>query len=173
MTARDAGGLVAAMGREGDIVAARRARGCRAFGICLEDELAAYGWVSSAPEWIGEIRLQLSPAEGEAYLWNCVTLEAHRRRGIFKALITQVAGRLQAEGLQRLWIADAGGPAVPALPAAGYRPVVELRESRWGPLRSLRFAPAVEADPEAVAAARRAFPAGVGRVGLVPGGRLH
>jgi len=165
--------LSAAMGPEGDLVAARLGRGCRAFGVCLGDEVAAYGWVSSAPEWIGEIRLLLRPAQGEAYLWNCVTLVPHRRRGYFQALIGQVAAHLQAEGLRRVWIAEGGGPAVPALPAAGYRPVVELRERRRGPLRSLAVVPAREADPEAVVSARRALALGVPRLGLVPGPRRH
>jgi len=125
------------MGPEGDLVAARLGRGCRAFGVCLGDEVAAYGWVSSAPEWIGEIRLLLRPAQGEAYLWNCVTLVPHRRRGYFQALIGQVAAHLQAEGLRRVWIAEGGGPAVPALPAAGYRPGCR----RWKPTRRRSYRP--------------------------------
>jgi GNAT superfamily N-acetyltransferase len=165
--------LVAAMGAEGDLVSGRLERGCRAFGVCLEEDLVAYGWVSAAPEWIGEIRLELQPAGGEAYLWNCVTLESHRRRGMFQALIAQVAERLQAEGTRRLWIAEAGGPALPALPAAGYRPVIELREVRWGPLRRLEVAPAREADADAVAAARHALALGSRRLGLLPPRRRH
>jgi hypothetical protein len=92
---------------------------------------------------------------------------------MFQALLAQVAARLQAEGLRRLWIAEAGGPAVPALPAAGYRPVVELREERWGPWRRLRVAPAREADPAAVVAARRALASGAPRLGLLPPRRRH
>ncbi|HVD02460.1 MAG TPA: GNAT family N-acetyltransferase [Candidatus Dormibacteraeota bacterium] len=161
------------MGSESDLVATRLGRGCRAFVACLGDEVAAYGWVSSSPEWIGEVRLQICPGEGEAYLWNCVTLGPHRRRGFFGALIEQVAARLQAEGLSRLWIAEAGGPAVPALSAAGYRPVVEITEARWGPIRRLLALPAREADPESVAAARRAVSLGGRRLGVLPAVRRH
>jgi GNAT superfamily N-acetyltransferase len=165
--------LVAAMGADGGLAAVRLSRGCRAFAVCVEDQVAAYGWVSTGTEWIGEIRLEISPGEGEAYLWNCVTLPAHRRRGIFQGLIGQVAGRLQSEGRRRVWIAEAGGPAVPALPAAGYRPVIKIGEERWWILRRLRVAPATEADPDAVAAARRALSLGAARIGLVPGPRRH
>jgi GNAT superfamily N-acetyltransferase len=166
-------GLVAAMGADGDRVATRLARGCRALAVCMNDEVAAYGWISTAPEWIGEIRLLLSPGAGEAYVWNCVTLERHRQQGIFRALISQAAALLQAQGLRRAWIAAAGGPAVPALPAAGYRPVVEVAERRWGPLRRLLVRPAVEADAEAVVAARAALGLGASRFELVPSGRRH
>jgi GNAT superfamily N-acetyltransferase len=161
------------MGLEGDLVSHRLERGCRAFAVCVDDRPAAYCWVSTGPEWIGEIRLQLRPAGGEAYLWNCFTLDPHRRRGMFQALLVQVAARLKAEGTRRLWIAEAGGPAVPALPAAGYRPVVVIRERRWGPVRRLLVTPAREAGPEAVVAARRALSVGASPLRPVPPARRH
>ena len=69
------------MGPEGDLVAARLARGCRCFAVWMDGQVAGYGWLSTGPEWIGELGLEIRPPVGEAYIWNCVTLPAHRLRG--------------------------------------------------------------------------------------------
>ena len=91
------------MGAEVDLVAVRHARGSRSFALCVDGRPAAYGWVSTGSEWIGEVRVEIRPPKGEAYVWNCVTLAEHRRRGMFGALLRQLATRLQAEGLGRRW----------------------------------------------------------------------
>ncbi|MDQ6741776.1 MAG: GNAT family N-acetyltransferase, partial [Candidatus Dormibacteraeota bacterium] len=75
--------VVAVMGAEGDLVLARLARGCRCLAVRSGGEVAGYGWLSTGPEWIGELGLEIRPAPGEIYVWNCVTLPAHRRRGLF------------------------------------------------------------------------------------------
>ncbi len=171
--------LVTAMGDEGDLVDLRLGRGCRCFAAFADDEVTAYGWLSSGPEWVGEIRLEIGPARGEAYVWNCLTLPAHRRRGLFTAVVTRMTTLVQAEGLQRLWIASGGG-AEKALPGAGYRPVLQLGESPLGAagLRLVRATAVAGCERELVTAARRALavagrPLGPSSVSRRPAWRRH
>src|SRR4029077_20283925 len=55
VTAATSAQLAEAMGAEGDLVAARLSRGCRCFGAWAGDELLGYAWLSTGPEWIGEV----------------------------------------------------------------------------------------------------------------------
>ena len=144
--------LTAAMGPEGDLVEFRERRLTRCFVAIRGSGIVGYGWLSEQAEWIGEIRLEIVPAEGEAYLWNCVTLPAHRRTGIFTSLLISVASRLQAQGLSRLWIASAGG-AEKGLATAGFAPILQLNQTRLLGLRWLAVRNAAGADPAQVESA--------------------
>ena len=144
--------LVAAMGAEGGLVRPRLERGCRSFIGLLGEQVAAYGWVSSGAEWIGELGLEIRPPAGEAYVWNCVTLPAHRLRGCFRALLLHVVGVARDEGVPRLWIGSIDGGAEPALVGAGFQPVLRFRVAsllglRWLSVRAAGGAgPATEAE---------------------------
>jgi GNAT superfamily N-acetyltransferase len=153
-------GVVRAMGGEGDLVRLRLARSCRCFAVIAGDEVVGYGWLSSGTEWIGEIRLEIKPKRGEAYVWNCLTLPAHRRRGMFRALLVRICGVLRAEGVARLWIASAQGGTLDTLAAAGFRPVLAIGESKLAGLRLLRTNAAPNAEAGLVSAARRALATG-------------
>ena len=124
------------MGDEGDRVALRFARGCRAFAVVESGELVSYGWLSTGPEWIGELGREITPAPGEAYVWNCLTLPEHRRRGHYRALLEGIVTHARREGLARLWIGSIEDPAEKADADVGFVPVlhVEVRQSaglRW------------------------------------------
>jgi hypothetical protein len=73
------------MEAESGLVPGRLARGSRCFGAWAGHELVGYGWLSTKSEWIGEIELEIGLAPGEAYIWNCVTLNRHRRKGVFRS----------------------------------------------------------------------------------------
>ncbi len=174
-----AAGLVAAMGGEGELAGLRLARGCRCFAAFAGEEVAAYGWLSSDAEWIGEIRLEINPAADEAYVWNCLTLPAHRRRGMFRSVLVRISSVLQAEGAARLWIASRGGGPDRAVADAGFRPVLLVGES-LGPagLRFLRGTAIAGVDLALVTDARRALatggrPLGRGALARRPGIRRH
>ena len=181
----DVAGVIKAMGGEGELVRLRLARGCRCFAIVANDGVAGegedvmgYGWLSSGAEWIGEIRLEVNPERGEAYVWNCLTLPEHRRRGMFRALLVRICAVLQAEGVARLWIASARGGTLNTLAAAGFRPVLAISESNLAGLRLLRTSAASAAHPGLVSAARRVLATrglSLGSWGLVrrPGVRRH
>jgi hypothetical protein len=162
-----AAGVVAAMGGEGELVRLRLDRGCRCFGVFSSgglagEEVLGYGWLSSDTEWIGEIRLEIKPGPGEAYVWNCLTLPAQRRRGMFRALLVRICTVLKAEGVARLWIASGRGGTVSTLAAAGFRPVLTIGELNLAGVRLLRAIGAPGAEPLQVSAARRVL-AGRGR----------
>ena len=149
-----------AMGPERELVALRLRRGCRCFAAWNGDAVLGYGWLSSGPEWIGEVGLELTPAPGEAYIWNCVTLPPHRLRGVFRQLVAAILERARAEGLQRLWIAGLAGTAESALGPLGFEPVVRIT-------RSADELVVDAVAPEGLAVlgldARRRFPAGPSR----------
>jgi len=145
------------MGAEGDLVALRLARGCRCFAAWLGTDVVAYAWLSTQSEWIGEIELEIRPPAGEAYIWNCVTLPAHRRQGFFLAVLLSITSRLKDEGLVRLWIGSVEHPAENAVGDAGFMPVLRFtaaspRRPRW--LRGLAVSAADGADAGLVEAGR-------------------
>jgi GNAT superfamily N-acetyltransferase len=117
-------------------------------------ELVGYGWLSAKSEWIGEVELEISPAAGEAYIWNCVTLAPHRRKGVFRSLVTSLVAQGRAEGLGRLWIATIVDVGANTIKQAGFAPVFRFdSRSRFG-LRWLRVVPMTGVDPALAAAAR-------------------
>lgn len=123
----DEAAVTAAMGREGDLVALRLRRGCRCFAAWEGEAVLGYGWLSTGPEWIGEVGLELTPGPGEAYIWNCVTLPAHRFRGVFRGLVTGICEQARREGLRRLWIASLRGTAEAALRPPGFQPALRIQ----------------------------------------------
>lgn len=146
--------IAAAMGKEGDLVARRLARGCRCFGAWLGPSIIAYGWLSAESEWIGELGLEISPVLGEAYVWNCVTVPDHRGKGMFRALLLRMAEQLKREGLARLWIGSIDGVGEKAIAGAGFIPVLRFRGVSIGGLRWLQVSAAEDAEAGLISAAR-------------------
>ena len=144
------------MGEEGDLVDARMARGCRCFGAWLGNELAGYGWLSTKPEWIGELELTLTPEAGEGYIWNCFTLERFRRGGVLRALLAGITERAHSEGIRRLWIGSVAIPAERAFGPSGFRPVLVFASELVAGYRWLGVRPVEAADPALVEAAHHA-----------------
>ena len=142
------------MGPEADLVPARMAKGSRCFGAWIGHELVGYGWLSAKPEWIGEVELEISPGAGEAYLWNCVTLDPHRRKGVFRSMVATVVARARDEKVAKLWIASVSDLAGSAIENAGFVRVMRFETgSRFG-MRWLRVTAEEKVDPSLFAAAR-------------------
>ncbi|TAN31444.1 GNAT family N-acetyltransferase [bacterium] len=148
------------MGEEGDLVAMRLARGCRCFAAWLGGELAAYGWLSAEREWIGELELEITPGRREAYIWNCVTLAAHRRKGVFRTLLQAIVAQGRIEGLSRLWIGSVRIPAERALGPSGFLAALRVNSTVISGVRWLKVMPADGADPNLVEAARKVLAVG-------------
>ena len=142
------------MGDEGDLVAMRLARGSRCFAGWFGDEVAGYGWLSKGTEWIGEIELEITPGPREAYVWNCYTLEGHRRKGVFRALLAAMLDQGRTEGKSRLWIGSLPIPAEKAVPSSGFAPALRMNSTVKSGMIWVRVRPADEADPTLVEAAR-------------------
>jgi GNAT superfamily N-acetyltransferase len=132
------------MGEEAGLVRLRFERGCRAFTVHHSGDVVGYGWLSSRPEWIGELGLEITPGDGEAYVWNCVTLPPHRLRGVFRALLCHVVALARREGLRRLWIGSVDGGAERALVATGFAPIVRFRVANLGQVRCLALSRPVD-----------------------------
>jgi GNAT superfamily N-acetyltransferase len=143
------------MEAESGLVPMRLARGSRCFGARVGHELVGYGWLSVKSEWIGELELEIRLAPGEAYIWNCVTLAPHRRKGVFRALVTSLVGQGRKEGLARMWIAsNLGGNAIEQ---AGFAPVLRFDSAKRLGLHWLRVVPVQGVDPNLLASARDAL----------------
>jgi GNAT superfamily N-acetyltransferase len=138
------------MGREGDLVATRLARGCRCFAYWIEGAVAGYGWLSTGPEWIGELQLEITPRAGEGYIWNCVTMPERRRQGIFRALLGGIVESARGGGLKRLWIGSVAIPAERAVGPAGFTPALHFRSVAFAGWRWLQV---VAAEEDSLAAA--------------------
>ncbi|TMC36633.1 MAG: hypothetical protein E6J28_09625 [Chloroflexi bacterium] len=107
------------MGAEAKLVKPRFARECRCFAVLLEGSIAGYGWLSTGPEWIGELQLEIKPRKAEGYIWNCV--------GVFRSLLAGICEAARDTALKRLWIGSVAIPAEKALAPLGFRPAVSVR----------------------------------------------
>jgi hypothetical protein len=143
------------MGDEGDRVAMRFARGCRAFAATLDEVVVSYGWLSRSTEWIGELGIEITPADGEAYVWNCFTLPEHRRRGHYRRVLEGIVATAHAGGLRRLWIGSVDVPAEKADVDAGFVRVLRFDIAHEGGLRRLTVSAVADAGDALVEEARR------------------
>jgi GNAT superfamily N-acetyltransferase len=155
--------IATAMEAEGDLVALRFARGCRCFGAWIGDELAGYGWLSTKPEWIGELELTITPGAGEGYIWNCFTLEQFRRRGVLRALLAGIRARTHAESFSRLWIGSVAIPAEKAFGPSGFTPALVFASDLIVGYRWLQVGPAAMAEPAVAEAAHQVLGVPSGR----------
>ena len=140
------------MGSEGALAAPRLARGCRCFAVRIDGAVAGYGWLSTGPEWIGELQLEITPNPREGYIWDCATVPAHRRKGAFRSLLIGISEAARREGFKRLWIGTIAVPAEKVLAPSGFQPALRFSRARvlgWQVLRvSAPF------DPQLARAAR-------------------
>ncbi|HEX7980056.1 MAG TPA: GNAT family N-acetyltransferase [Gemmatimonadaceae bacterium] len=88
--------------READI-ADRFIDGHRPYVAWHNEAPAAFGWVATRSASIGELGATFTIPDGERYLWNFVTLPAHRGLGIYPRLLQAI---LEAESrdAERFWI---------------------------------------------------------------------
>jgi hypothetical protein len=76
-----------AAGESADL-AQRFAHGDEFFGWLLDDRIVSFGWVTYHDRAVGPI--ELVGASGRAFLYNFHTLEGHRGRGLYSALLLTV-----------------------------------------------------------------------------------
>lgn len=114
------------MGPDGDLVEPRLARGCLCFAVWIDGAVAGFGWLSTGPEWIGELQLEIKPRQREGYIWNCVTLPEHRQKGVFRSLVAGIYLAGHRLGSNRLWIGSVAVPAEKALAPIGFKPALRF-----------------------------------------------
>ena len=108
-------------------MAARFAAGDRAYIAVLDGEAAAFGWVATRVASIGELNAAFGIPEGERYLWNFVTVRAHRGKGIYPRLVDAIV-RAESSEAHRFWIAYApeNYASGAGIRKAGFATVAEL-----------------------------------------------
>jgi len=133
--------------------------GRRCYTVWVEGALAAYGWVSINEEYVGELNLRLWLLPGEAYIWDCATVPAFRRRHLYSGLLAHMVGELRAENLCRAWIgADLDNMASQlGIARAGFRHVADLVVEQVLPMRMAWVQGRPGIPDHLVAEARRVF----------------
>jgi GNAT superfamily N-acetyltransferase len=140
-----------------EALARRFETGRRCFVARVEGLVAAYGWVTLGPEFVGEFERELQVREGEAYVWDCATLPKYRRQRLFSALLSSLTGQLRQEGLNRIWII---GLTVAreinfGVAAAGFRSMMHLTYLRLIDRRVLALYPHQGVAASQIASTRR------------------
>lgn len=102
----DAAGMAALQRRDETEIARRFDAGHRAYVARRDGEPAGWGWVATRTADIGELGSAFAVPSGERYLWNFVTLAAHRGLGIYPRLIDAIV-RAESREAERFWIAYA------------------------------------------------------------------
>jgi GNAT superfamily N-acetyltransferase len=123
---RAAEAMAALQGRSVAEMKSRLAAGHRPYVATRDGMPAAFGWVATQSAGIGELGFTFDIAAEERYLWNFVTLPAHRGLGIYPALLD---GIVRAEAAaERFWIAYAPENAASAagILKAGFAVVADL-----------------------------------------------
>jgi len=154
--------LAAAMGLPDPEPALRRlATGRRCFAAWVEEQIAAYGWVSQSAECIGELEREIQIQADEAYIWNCETLPPHRGQRLYSALLSHIVAVLRGEGVRRAWIGSSLGnwPSIRGFVNAGFQPAVTLNYVRLFNLRCLWVNDHPTAPGRLIALARQALAA--------------
>ena len=121
--------LAQAMGLENpEEVFKRFDAGKRCYIGNVDGVLATYGWVTFDKELIGELRLHIRLAPGEAYIWDCATLPEYRGLRLYPALLWYMISELRAQGLKRIWIgADADNlPSQVGMRLCGFHPIADF-----------------------------------------------
>ena len=98
--------MAALQGRTEEEIAHRFAAGHRAYVAWRDDGPAAFGWVATRSADIGELGSSFAIPSRERYLWNFVTLAAHRGLGIYPRLLDAIV-RAESREAERFWIAYA------------------------------------------------------------------
>lgn len=133
--------------------------GRQCYAAWVEDQIAAYGWVSFEEEDIGELNLRMKLLPGEAYIWDCMTLPPFREKLLYSALLTYILSELRVENLCRAWIgADVDNlPSQKGIARAGFRHVADLVIERVLAMRQVWVTGLPDVPESIVAEARRAF----------------
>ena len=133
--------------------------GRRCYAAWVEDQIAAYGWVSFEDEYIGELNLRVRLLPGEVYIWDCATITAYRRNHLYSALLGYMIEELGTEGLCRAWIgADINNkPSQQGMSRAGFHHIADLIITRLPAIRQVWVQGQPGVPEPMVAEARRAF----------------
>lgn len=137
----------------------RLSKNRRCFIAKVKGTIAAYGWVSTGAECVGEMGRQIRLRPNEAYVWDCLTLPAYRRQRLYSALLGFINITLANEGFRRIWIGSnlENQPSLRGFDNAGFRPAALITHFRLNTLNCLWVRQYGEAPTQLTTAAREAF----------------
>lgn len=96
--------MSALQGRVVEEMRRRMEDGHRAYVALRDGEPAAFGWVATCEARIGELGAEIVVPAGDRYLWNFVTLPAHRGLGVYPRLLDAIV-RAESREASRFWVA--------------------------------------------------------------------
>lgn len=102
----DSAAMADLQGRAASDIQKRFDEGHRAYVARMNGAPAAWGWVATSQATIGELATSFPISRGERYLWNFVTLKAHRGLGIYPRLLNAIVDA-ELSDAERFWIAYA------------------------------------------------------------------
>lgn len=79
-------------------------------------------WCSSVATWTEELQTYLAPPPGDAYVYESLTAEAARGRGIYPIVLRAISADLYGEGVKRIWIGveSSNEASIRAISKAGF-----------------------------------------------------
>jgi ribosomal protein S18 acetylase RimI-like enzyme len=119
--------MAAIQGTNEEAIERRFNAGHRAYLAWWDGWPAAWGWVATRTAEIGELGSTFTIPEGERYLWNFVTLPAHRGKGIYPRLLDAIV-QAEADEADCFWIvfAPENHASGAGIRKAGFTTVAEL-----------------------------------------------
>jgi RimJ/RimL family protein N-acetyltransferase len=113
-------------GEPDGLVSARLAHGDEMFGWLWEGRIVSFCWVTFHDRSIGPVRLADSP--GRVFVYNAITSEPHRGRGLFAALLLAMRSALGREGATEFLgdVHERNAPSARSCEKAGFAPVGSL-----------------------------------------------
>jgi GNAT superfamily N-acetyltransferase len=144
-----AGELAGAMGLDDPALVWQRFHmGKHCYVARVAGTIASYGWITFDREDIGELGISIHLKQGEAYIWDCATLQGYRGQHLYTALLAHILTALRNQGLQRVWIgADADNlPSQSGIERVGCHPVLEFIKQPSGGYITCGYAGAASQD---------------------------
>ena len=140
-------------------IISRLESGRQCYAARVDGQIVAYGWVSFEHEDIGELNLRIKLVPGEAYIWDCATVQAFRGNLLYSALLVYILGNLRTQNICRAWIgADLDNIASQkGIARAGFHHVADLVIERVLAMRQVWVSGLLGVPESIVAEARRAF----------------
>jgi GNAT superfamily N-acetyltransferase len=152
----DAAVMAALQGRPEAEMTRRFEAGHRAYVASRDGAPAAWGWVATRAADIGELGSSFAIPAGERYLWNFVTLPAHRGLGVYPRLLEAIV-RAESREAERFWIAYApeNHASGAGIRKAGFVALAELSFDAAGRAALPGLVPAAAASRHASSGCRR------------------
>lgn len=132
-TAADADRYARAIGTESPTTfKARLSESTRCYLVVADGLVVHATWMTTAAAWTREVRRYFRPPPGDAYVYESFTRPEVRGRGVYPWALTNIAARLGAAGIRRLWIGveTDNEPSLRAVSKAGFQPVCEVAYQR-------------------------------------------